>query len=204
MRTGLRISNIASDINEILPATKRVESFRKIPSSLKRLLIEIGAVCFFPVTVAGIVNELRPGTFAEHHNLDGPTDWLFALVGPALLAWVLEDIFRPRVKVERWYPFIGSFDFLSTHPSYVLIDLLAIVFAVFYLWIGASGDFEMPIFWIAFGTAVAIPVLRLAAWYGLGLRIPATKDSEAYLPPLWSFLIFVSILLLVIFAGAVR
>ena len=173
-----------------------MESFRKIPSALKRLLIEIGAVLFFPATVAGIVNELRPGTLAEHHNLDGATDWIFALVGPALLAWVLEDIFRPRVKVERWYPLIGPFDFLSTHPSYVLIDLLTIAFAGFYLWIGASGDFEMPIFWIAFGTAVVIPVLRITAWYVLGLRIPVHMDSEAYLPPLWSFLIFASILLL--------
>jgi hypothetical protein len=182
----------------------KVGSFQKVPSVLKRLLIGIGVICFFPVTIAGIVNELRTGTLAEHHDLNGPADWIFALVGPALLVWLLDDILRPRVKAERWYPFIRTFDFLSTHPSYVLIDLLTIAFAAIYVWIGMSGDFEIAIFWIACGTAIAIPVLRITAWYVLGLKVQPHEDFEAYLPPLWSFLICAPIFLTAVFAGAVH
>lgn len=170
-----------------------MEGFRRVPSALKLLLIEIFAVMFFPVTVGGIVNEVRPGTFAASHDLNGVGDWIMALVGPLLVAWVLKDIFRPRVRVEGWRPYIGDFDFCSTHPSYVLIDAIAIAFAAFIFWIGMSGEFAMGAFRITLTTALFFPFARLTAWYLLGLKSVHPEAEDAYKPALWAFCIFAAI-----------
>lgn len=174
-----------------------MESFKKTLSALKIFLIEFLAVFLFPVTVVGIFAELAPARLPAHYRLDEASDWLIALVGPALLFWVLIDIFRPRVKWEEWRPFIGGFEFPSTHPSYVLIDALTIGWALFLHWIGRAGVFPMTVFHVILATAALIPLARLFAWYGLGLKLDPTETIDAYQPPLWSFLIFA-----VIFGGA--
>jgi len=168
-----------------------MNSFFKSLSVFKLFLIEFFAVFFFPPSVTGIVNEIRPGTFAAHHDLDGFEDWLPFLVGPLLMAWILKEIFRPRIKVEGWIkrPLNISFAFCSTHPSYCLIDLCVIAFAGFYFWIGKSGNFEMPVFRIMLGTAVSIPLLRLFSWFVLGLKVDDPEADEAYKPVLWAFFI---------------
>lgn len=68
-----------------------MESFRGVLSVLKRLLIGIFAVFFFAATVVGVINGVRPGTFSETRDFDGLGDWLLAMVGPLLVAWVLKD-----------------------------------------------------------------------------------------------------------------
>jgi hypothetical protein len=166
-----------------------MNGFLKIPSALKILLIEIFAVFFFPASVAGLVNQIRPGTFAPSHNLKGAEDWIFFPVGPLLLVWILHDIFRPRIKVESWIR-IGTFDFCSTHPSYVLIDLLTIAFAGFFVWLGVTARFELAVFRLMLGTAVLIPLARLFAWYALGLKINDPEAREAFWPALWAFAVF--------------
>lgn len=156
------------------------------------MLIGIVAVSFFPATVVGVINEIRPGTLAEHHNLEGLESWLFALVGPVFLVWALEDIVRPRGKVETWFlpPHPETFEFCSTHPSYLLVDILVIGGALFLVWIGASANVDMPVFWIALGTSLSIPVMRLFFWYVLGWQIDDPEASEAHKPALIAFGIF--------------
>lgn len=172
-----------------------MESFVKVPSVLKRFLVEMAACFLFPLTVLGIINEIRPGTFAEHHNLDGLWPWLFALIGPIPLVWLLDEIFRPRIKVEFWFlpPHNEIFDFCSTHPSYVLIDLMNIAFAGLFVWIGMLSGSEIPAFRITLAIAIFIPVARLTAWYVLGLKIDDPETDDAYLPVLWTFSIFLLI-----------
>lgn len=174
-------------------------NFYKIPSALKILLLELVAVFFFPVSVAGIITEIRPGIFPAFNDLEGFEDWIMAFVGPLFLTWVLFDIFRPRVKDQAWgIFFVVKFRFCSTHPSYVLIDVITIAFAAFFLWVGMAGGFETPVFWLAFATALFFPAARITAWYGLGLKIQDTETYDAYKPALWAFCIF-----LFIFGGAV-
>jgi hypothetical protein len=165
-----------------------MDSFFKALSVFKIFLIEILAVFFFPPSVTGLINEIRPATLAAYHNLDGFEAWLFFPVGPLLLAWILKDIFRPKLKHEGW-KWLGlniSFDFCSTHPSYILIDLFAIAFAAFYFWIGKTGDFEMPVYWIMLGTAGFIPLARLFSWFILGLKIGDYEAEVAHLPVIWA------------------
>ena len=170
-----------------------MESFKKSLSALKIFLIEMLAVFFFPVTVVAILAEIMPSRMAAHYRFEEASDWIYALVGPALLFWVLIDIFRPKIKQEGWRPSVGDYEFPSTHPSYVLIDALTIGWALFLLWIGRAGSFDMTVFWVTFGTALFIPLARLAAWYGLGLKLAPLDTIDAYKPPLWAFLIFASI-----------
>jgi hypothetical protein len=168
-----------------------MDGFFKIPSVLKILLLELVTIFFFPVTVAGIITEVWPGIFPDYSSFDGLEDWLMALVGPLFLAWVLYDIFRPRVKDQVWGIFFKvKFKFCSTHPSYVLIDLLTIAFAAFFLWIGMAGRFETAVFWLVLATAVFFPVARLSAWYLIGLKINDAETYDAYKPALWAFCIF--------------
>ncbi|MFL6468805.1 MAG: hypothetical protein ACJ72Z_12675 [Pyrinomonadaceae bacterium] len=168
-----------------------MDGFYKIPSAFKILLIELIATFFFPITVAGIITEIEPNIFPAYNAFVGFGDWLMALVGPLFVAWVLYDIFRPRIKNEVWGIFFRvRFQFCSTHPSYVLIDLLTISFAAFFLWIGITGGFETPVFWLVLATAVSFPIVRIAAWYLFGLKIVNAETYDAYKPALWAFGIF--------------
>jgi len=168
-----------------------MEDFYKIPSVLKILLIELVAVFFFPITVAGIVNEIWTGIFPAFNDFQGVGDWLTALVGPLFVAWVVYDILRPRIKDEIWGKFFRvKFKFCSTHPSYVLIDFLTIAFASFFLWIGLTGGFATPVFLLMLATSLAFPVLRLLAWYLFRLKIADTETQDAYKPALSAFGIF--------------
>lgn len=173
-----------------------MDGFIKTPSVLKNLLIGIFAVFFLPVTIISLINTIIPGTFADYQKLESNLDWVFGVVGPLLAIWLLYDIFQPRVKTESWLR-IGTFKFCSTHPSYVLYDVPVIGFALFFFWIGRSSRSEMPVFFLMLGIAVLIPLLRLFAWYVLGLKINDAETYDAYQPALWVFMIF-----LVIFGGA--
>jgi hypothetical protein len=173
-------------------------NFYKIPSVLKILLIELFAVFFFPITIVGIISEIRPGLFPTYSEFDGVEDWLMALVGPIFMVWVLYDIFRPRVKDQKWGIFFPvKFKFCSTHPSYVLIDALTIAFVTFFLWLGMTGGFTTPVFWLVFAAAISFPLVRLAAWYALGLKITDTETYYAHVPAIWAFSIFA-----LVFGGA--
>lgn len=175
-----------------------MEGFYKIPSALKILLIELVAVFFFSVTLAGLITAIRPGIFPLFTELDGFEDWIMALVGPIFMAWALYDIFRPRVKEQTWGIFFRvSFRFCSTHPSYVLIDLLTAAFAMGFVWLGMVGKFETTILWVVLATASFFPVLRLASWYILGRKISGLEIRDAYKPALWVFCMF-----FLIFGGA--
>lgn len=170
-----------------------MESFRKVPSILARFLIEVFAVLMFPVFVTGLINELWPGTLAPQYDIDG-TDWLYAIAGPLLVIAVLRDIVSPRVKIEGWVPYIGRFEICSTHPSYVLVDVMTIFFAAFYYWLGITAKFEMAAFRIMLGTAFLFPAVRLTAWYVFGRTIDRIGTIDAYKPPLISFGIFLAVI----------
>jgi len=171
-----------------------MNGFFKIPSVLKIFLIELVAVFFFPTTVVGIIAEIRPGLFPAYSEFDGVEEWLMALVGPLFMVWVLYDIFRPRVKDQKWGIFFPvKFKFCSTHPSYVLIDALTVAFAAFFVWIGMTGGLATGVYWYVFATALFFPAVRLAAWYLFGLKIADAQTYIAHEPAIWAFGIFAGV-----------
>lgn len=169
-----------------------MDGFRRVPSALKRLLIEIFAVFLFPIFVTGIVSEVSPETFSSQYYINGAT-WIYALIGPILVTWLMSEIFRPRVKVEGWFPSIGRFEFCSTHPSYVLSDLIAIAFARLFFSVGIFAELERPAVRLVLGSAIGFPAARLTAWYLLCSKINDFDAAEAYKPALWTFVIFAGI-----------
>lgn len=175
-------------------------SFFKIASPLKRFLLGIASIFFFPISIAGYINYFFPETFAEHHTFKGLSDWLFSLIGLILMGWLLSEIFFPKVKIEG-VVMVGSYEFCSTHPSYVLIDLLTTIFAAFWFWLGQSAKIDMPFFWLMLATAFFIPLIRLFAWYVLKLKLNDNETYEAFKPPLWAFLIFILVFAAIAFVG---
>lgn len=175
-----------------------MENFYKVPSALKILLIELVAVLFFPASIAGFITEIRPGLFLANSHLDGIEDWLMVCVGPLFFAWILYDIFRPRVKDQKWGIFFPvKFKFCSTHPSYVLIDVITIAFVTFFVWLGIMGGPMSALFWWYLATAFFFPIIRLIAWYPLGLKIVDLETLNAHVPAIWGFGIFA-----IIFGGS--
>ena len=156
-----------------------------VPGILKRLLVELFAVFFFPASVIAVAGLFSREAAGGMRGPDGFGEWLAVAVGPILVGWALWDIFRPRFSDERWGVFFKvSSRVCSTHPSYVLLDLLVLGSVWFYYWIGMNGIY------VSLATAVLFPVLRLFAWYVLGLRLSTWETAEAYKPALLTFLIF--------------
>src|SRR5687767_8547286 len=111
--------------------------FFKCASAYTRLLIGIGAVSFMPVTAIMLASAIVPTWVEESRRIEEPWDLVVALVGPALYVWAMSDIFQPRVRTEGVWggPSAVEYQFCTTHPSYVLIDVMVIGWAAFLIWI---------------------------------------------------------------------
>jgi hypothetical protein len=132
-------------------------------------------------------NTLRPGTFGEM-SLRGIGNWLWFGLGFALLGWVLYEILRPRVKRDWWVSLKtgatsgGEYSFLSTHPSYVFVDLIIVTVTGFLFWVSRSNGFMTDNLPIMFAVSLIFPCLRLFSWYGLGLRVRGAETKGAWKP----------------------
>lgn len=157
------------------------------------LTAEILAVWGITSFVMAVWNTIKPETFGDM-SLSGIGNWIWFLLGFALFAWSLWQIFVPKVKGEVWRAInIGSwkknnYDFFSTHPSYVLVDLIMIVVYVFVLWYGWGIGVDIKNIYILLGISAIFPVLRLFAWYVLGLKIKNSETRNAWKPAAWVFI----------------
>lgn len=161
----------------------------KVPSVIQILLAEL--LCVWGVTslVIGAWNTVRPGSFGESATLRGIGNWVWFLLGLALLVWLLREIFQPRVKRDSWVSFKtgassgGSYGFCSTHPSYCFLDLVVVTVSAFMLWYARGAGVESKQYSVMLGLALLFPAARLFAWYGLGLRIKErTETATAWKP----------------------
>lgn len=161
----------------------------KIPSIIQILLAEMLAVWGVASFVIAVWNTVRPGTFGESATMRGAGNWVWFLLGFALLFWALREIFRPRVKKDSWYSpktggnSGGSYGFCSTHPSYFFIDLIVVIVSAFLLWYARTIGLDSRSHSVMLALAFLFPVLRLLAWYVLGLRIKnRAETSQAWKP----------------------
>lgn len=155
----------------------------KIPSIIQILIAELLAVWGVTAFVMAVWNTMKPGSFGENASLRGFGNWVWFLLGLALLVWALREIFKPRVKKDSWVSpktgatSGGSYGFCSTHPSYFFIDLIIVTFSAFMLWYARGAGVESKNYSIMLAIALLFPVLRLFAWYALGLRIKDKHES---------------------------
>ncbi|HKY94254.1 MAG TPA: hypothetical protein VJL84_03070 [Kiloniellales bacterium] len=181
-------------------------AFWAVASLIKILMAEWIAV----VTLAQVW-----GVFAQGFGRGPcPGDWsaldLFTLlgflIGAAALAWwlwrtlwptTLDEEFRGNVKLGPLVIQHGRFGsaqyrFLSTHPSYLIVDAVT-VFAAWFLRSFSDLDLESDgcryVMDLARGEAIFLlalvfPVVRLAGWYLLGRRVEAPLGAGLY-PAIW-------------------
>ena len=172
--------------------------FNKIPSLIQIWLTEFLAVMFLFPAVSNLYEWLHPA--AGYHSLPlGIEGYVFFVIGLSLYAWVLTTIFRPAVHATRFVPVFhgggvvvanpqmaAEYLFASTHPSYVFVDLLSCAFWWFVRWLWSEGweerAFQGTILLVM---SLAIPAIRLLAWYGLRLRPRVDANTKEELRSSW-------------------
>src|ERR1051326_4226383 len=153
----------------------------KVPSIVQILAAEFLAIWGTSSFVVAVWNTARPGSFGTA-SLRGLGNWIWFLIGLALLVWLLREIFQARVKQDSWVQpktwssSRGSYGFCSTHPSYFFIDLIPVAVSAFLLWYARGAGIETKNYGIMLAISLALPALRLLSWYLLGLKI---KDKDA-------------------------
>lgn len=193
--------------------------FLRVASLMKIVAIEYVAMFCLG---AGIIKVLilRHGA----HGCSGlPISWTAAhwgylIVGLLAAGWVIWRIVKPAVVLESWRPtlHIGSFimtnpaiktayyEFPSTHPSYVLVEILAIAPWLFecavvndtlaYFGCAAFDNWAVP--WAMAGVGLPFPVLRLVSWYVLRRQLDENARVKAWKPVGWVYCIVGPILML--------
>lgn len=125
------------------------------------------------------------------------------LLGLFALAWLAYRIFWPKEVLITWAPTMKlgpliitnptipevEFPFASTHPTYIIADMVMIPAAYLLLMLSesATGCSYRPIISgdrFALCLSVAIPLVRLFGWYVLGKRPPPKSLVGAHKPVL--------------------
>jgi hypothetical protein len=143
------------------------------------------------VLAAWLFAILMPGSIADLIRVRGldrcpaepaRVDWstfVALALGLAAAAWLAGRILRPRIVTGV----------LSSHPSYVVIDLVILALAWLMFDIGRE-PFGCHFAWeywrgvLALAFALSIPIARLVAWYPLGLRVEQQRAEVARIPVL--------------------
>ena len=168
-----------------------MNNFNKIPSLVQIFIAEFFGVMFLMLPFSKLYERLHPSVGYHSLPLD-KWDYVFIVLGALIFVWVLATIFRPAVHATRFVPVFHSsglyvanddmaadYLFSSTHPSYIFIDLLVVGFfwSVRSLWASYWKEraFQGTILLLL---ALAIPTLRLLAWYVLRLRPKGAQEDE--------------------------
>ncbi|HWS99795.1 MAG TPA: hypothetical protein VN256_05920 [Pyrinomonadaceae bacterium] len=188
-----------------------MKNLLKVPSVVQIWLAEFLCILFVSAFVTAAWNTLGARAPGEK-PLGDMTNWLWYLLGFALLVWSVREILRPRIKRDSWVNFKtwtdsgGDYPFCSTHPSYVLVELITVAGTGYFLWAGLTEGVNVRFFAVMFALALFFPALRLFAWYVLDLRIrDADETAEAWKPAAWlaapAFAVFALIAVLVFVDG---
>ncbi len=187
-----------------------MDQFNKIPSLIQILVADWIAVLFMFPVVSKLYERLNPSVGFRSLPQD-KADYVFFAIGLLVFLWLLATIFRPAVHPTTFIPVFhaggvyvpnpqmrADYLFSSTHPSYVLIDLLSCSLWWFARWAWSEGWQER----VYQGTillvmGMAVPILRLLAWYVLGLR-PKGEDVQEEVRNSWKPVALLYGLLLVI------
>lgn len=169
-----------------------MKNLTKVPSVVQVWLAEFLCVLFLSSFVTAAWNTFGPARPGEK-TLSDKSDWLWHLLGLALFAWSVREILRPRLKRDSWISWKtgsdsgGDYIFCSTHPSYILVDLITVAGTGYFLWAALSEDVGARYFAVMFALALAFPTLRLFAWYVLGLRVADEDETaQAWKPAAWA------------------
>lgn len=176
-----------------------MNAWLRVSALVKILFFEFIAVFCLAMELAGALRARGVLGCPPDNRLSTP-DAVFFTIGLLCAAWLVWRILRPTV-VELDYrpnlkvgplimpnPAIPSvdFEFLSTHPSYVLVELVVLAAISVLLLVGdppaVGGCSDVgPYLMARIGVVLAVffPAFRLFAWYILGRR------SRRPMPGVW-------------------
>ena len=172
--------------------------FDKLPSLVQIFIAEFFGVMLLSVPISKIYERIHPPAGYQSLPL-AKFDYVFIVLGMLIYFWVLATIFRPALHATRFVPvfraggvIVGNsqmaadYAFSSTHPSYVFVDILTAAFywGVRWLWkhYWTERTYEGTAMLVI---AVAIPTLRLLAWYVLRLRPDGDDDVQREVHVSW-------------------
>jgi hypothetical protein len=181
-------------------STNEMIHWQRTGSLAKLLLGEWGAILLLGAAYADIRLQLGAHECPPVPKSIGVSTVVAFLVGLYLLQWLFKNIFFAKIIVDQsrgalWY------SFLSTHPSYVFIDMWILGLG----WLirtfvpdGVGCDLSRQ--WLlgkfVFGVALALPIFRLLCWYTFGWRRISREDKWGILQDAWKPIIrFYAILL---------
>ena len=132
----------------------------------------------------------------------------YCILGFAIIFGILSihPIIFPRIWLEQiGKELMGSkvdfrFPFFSTHPSYILLDILLFIPAILMFWNGQSETLcEFNRQWgqgfSALIIALAFPTLRLIFWYVLGKQIYAMQAKNIKFGIMWWYALCLPIMI---------
>lgn len=182
--------------------------FNKIPSLIQIWFAEFLAVMFVFSVASKIYERFHPAV--QFHSLPLDTaDYFFFVLGLLLFTWLLFTILRPRAHTTRYVPMFRAggvavwnegmgvdYVFSSTHPSYVFVDIFAAGFWILVRWLWSEGweerAFQGTILVVL---GLAIPVVRLLAWYVFRLRPPGDEKIRSEVRNSWKPVVTLYLLL---------
>ena len=139
--------------------------------------------------------------------------WLSLTVGLGSAFLSTQPIFFPKVSLEQIPKELSlsisglRYAFFSTHPLYVLLDVLLLIPALMLFWNGQTESIcEFNLLWGQGWTALilasAFPLTRILCWYVLSLKIEARKIQNVWMPIAWWYLLFLPFLIFITVAYA--
>jgi hypothetical protein len=177
-------------------------SFYKVAALVRILFVEFLLFIFAPGFGGNLARDLEENTVKKDMS------YLITVLVLSLLclAWLIWTMIKPRrqsgsgyTNVIIPYKFTG---FCSTHPSYVLVDVLIMMsFAIIFTYDGPTDTFEYYRMVSAWIVALFVPVFRLFCWFILGLKFPPELAEGAWKPVMWLYVIVGPILALLIITG---
>lgn len=134
--------------------------------------------------------------------------FFYSMVVISIISFIvaLHPIVFPRVWLEEISKeFTNSqfgirFPFFSTHPSYILLDILLFFPALILYWNGTTETMcEFNFNWgqgfTALIVAIAFPTLRLIFWYVLGKQIYAMQARNVWLGIIWWYILMLPVII---------
>lgn len=176
----------------------------RVASLCQIIFFEMIAMSCFASLVADFIVHYGWWQVCEPFATLGGTDIASFILG-SLCVWAVvkgmvmptfrKVSFRPSMRVGSIVatnPFLGqsTYFFPSTHPSYILVDVGAIVFGAFFYWVGnyppatAGCAFEYQYLFGRFMLygAFIFPLVRLGMWYIARKKLPAEQTAGAFIP----------------------
>lgn len=187
------------------------QSFWQIGSIAKLFFVQALSIYFLSNTGGFLAVAFGVRGCAARPEFFGWLLWLNLTAGFIFTFLALFPILFPRVVVEHISSDITfsvggvRYPFMSTHPLYVLLDILLFIPAILFFWNGQTENIcVFNVFygqgWTALIVALAYPAIRLVCWFGLKIRIEARTVGNIKMPILCWYVLFVPFLIFIMVA----